>query len=447
MNAHRGPAHLLPQIQAELLSHGFEPGPSPLKSTDLGLTHGLTHEHARVQDIAKPKLPPLRPYQEAALCAWEIAGHRGLVVLPTGSGKTRLAAAAIHRVRRSTLVLVPTRVLLQQWASALTTFASESRLPIHVGIFGDGQRRISPLTIATFESAFRHMAWLGDHFELLIVDEAHHLGSTLRPETLEMSLAPFRLGLTATPPQESSWRDAAIPSLGPIVYELSLQELRGSVLADFDLIRVHVDLEPDERARYETEMDLFRTVNRAFRSLHPAGSWQDFAFYAARTEAGRRALKGLNAAKKLLHFPRAKRRTLDRILSQHQPMNDKVLVFTSDTATAIEISRAHLIMPITVDIQRQERDAALEWFRKGEISTLVSCQVLNEGFDVAEANVAVILGGVKGEREHLQRVGRILRWKDGRKARIYEIVCSRTLEMKQAERRGRSLDTGIHSRT
>src|SRR2546427_12836382 len=103
----------------------------------------------------------------------------------------------MHRTRLSTLCLVPTRVLLDQW---LREIGALYRGP--VGCYGDGVRRWAPLTIATFESAYRHMDQLGDRFDLVIVDEVHHFGGGLRDETLEMTIADARLGLTATPSRD-----------------------------------------------------------------------------------------------------------------------------------------------------------------------------------------------------------------------------------------------------
>ena len=87
------------------------------------LKRWLLQSRARFQDIPAPVSPTqelwsdvdLRPYQEAALAAWDLGHRRGVVALPTGSGKTRLALAAMHRTRMSALCLVPTRVLLEQW--------------------------------------------------------------------------------------------------------------------------------------------------------------------------------------------------------------------------------------------------------------------------------------------------------------------------------------------
>src|SRR2546426_9606726 len=117
----------------------------------------------------------LRPYQEAALWAWELAQRRAVVVLPTGSGKTRLALAAMARAGSSALCLVPTRILLAQWLHHIRrTYAGP------VGCYGDGAHELAALTVATFESAYRHMDRLGNRFELLVGSSP---ASTVSPRT------------------------------------------------------------------------------------------------------------------------------------------------------------------------------------------------------------------------------------------------------------------------
>jgi superfamily II DNA or RNA helicase len=96
-------------------------------------------------------------------------------------------------------------------------------------------------------------------------------------------------------------------------------------------------------------------------------------------------------------------------------------------------------MPLTCDIGRRERDAALERFRLGDLRALVSARVLNEGLDVPDADVAVIVGGALGEREHVQRVGRLLRPGEGKRATVYELVTRHTIEVGQARRRRQGL--------
>jgi superfamily II DNA or RNA helicase len=96
-------------------------------------------------------------------------------------------------------------------------------------------------------------------------------------------------------------------------------------------------------------------------------------------------------------------------------------------------------MPLTCDIDRAERDDALARFRAGTLRALVSARVLNEGLDVPDADVAVIVGASLGEREHVQRVGRLLRPAPGKRAVVYELVTRRTLEVRQSERRREGL--------
>jgi superfamily II DNA or RNA helicase len=117
----------------------------------------------------------------------------------------------------------------------------------------------------------------------------------------------------------------------------------------------------------------------------------------------------------------------------------RVLIFTADNASAYTIAREHLIMPLTCDIDRQERDQVLDAFRQGQLRALVSSRVLNEGLDVPDADVAVIVGGALGEREHVQRIGRLLRPTPGKRALVYELVTRQTLEVSQAWRRRQGL--------
>jgi superfamily II DNA or RNA helicase len=375
----------------------------------------------------------LRPYQDAALCAWELAGRRGLVALPTGSGKTRVALAAMARTRLRTLCLVPTRVLLDQWLREIGKL-----YPGTVGCLGDGVHAIAPITVATFESGLRYMDRLGNRFDLLVVDEAHHFGRGQRDEALEMSIASARLGLTATPVRSDHSSAAQLARLiGPTVFELAVADLTGRFLASFDLVALHLDLTEAERTAYQERVSIYRQAMARFRRQAPEASWEDFARIAARTDEGRRALLAFRQARALLGFTEAKRTALRSILARHA--DARLLVFTADNQTAYAISREHLVMPLTCDIGRSEREEALAHFRDGSLRALVSARVLNEGMDVPEASVAVVVGGSQGEREHVQRVGRILRPGPGKRALVYELITRGTLEVRQARRRREAL--------
>ena len=378
-------------------------------------------------EVGKWSKIELREYQKAALDVWTNSGKRGLIVIPTGGGKTRIAIAALAQENRPTIILVPTRVLLEQWKNEIAKFYTG-----RIGILGDGKREIEAITIATFESAYRQMYRLGNIFQMLVVDEAHHFGLGARDEALEMSIAHFRLGLTATPISEEL--DSDIDSLiGHKLFELSISDLKGTALADFASYTLPIELNPAERAAYDGEMKLFKEFLSANTSSEQNTPWSVLVKLASRSPEGQRAMAALRSAKQILAYPERKSKALAAILSSH--LDKKILLFTSDSPTALEISRFFLIMPITSQIKAKEREWALENFRAGSLRTLVSCRVLNEGVDVPDADVAVIVGGSFGKREHVQRIGRLLRPKPGKKATIYELVCRNTMESGQSKRR------------
>jgi superfamily II DNA or RNA helicase len=338
----------------------------------------------------------------------------------------------MKRTRMRALCLVPTRVLLDQWLREIGTVYQGP-----VGCYGDGERRLAPLTVATYESAYRHMDQLGDRFDLLIVDEAHHFGGGLHDEALEMSIAGARLGLTATPPRDGAALVRLTELVGPTVFELAIGDLAGGFLASFDSITLYLDLSAEERSAYASLSTVFHRAYGEFRRLAPEASWADFARAAAGTADGRRVLAAWRQARRLLAFTRAKRQALRSMLGRHR--HARVLIFTADNETAYAIAREHLIMPLTCDIGRQERDDALARFRRGEIRALVSARVLNEGIDVPDADIAVVVGGALGEREHVQRVGRLLRPSLDKRALVYELVTRNTIEVAQARRRRKGL--------
>src|SRR5437867_6677189 len=122
----------------------------------------------------------------------------------------------------SALCLVPTRILLAQWLHHIKRAYAGP-----VGCYGDGTHELAALTVATFESAYRHMDRFGNRFGLLVVDEAHHFGCGLRDEALEMSVAKARLGLTATPPGNEGAAERLVELVGRTAYELTTGDLAG----------------------------------------------------------------------------------------------------------------------------------------------------------------------------------------------------------------------------
>ena len=370
------------------------------------------------------------PHQQQALTAWTAAKGRGVVVLPTGAGKTLVGLLALSWAQRDGLILVPTLDLMQQWYALLRAAFPDQE----IGLVGGGYHEPQPLTIATYDSAARHIERLGDRFGLLIFDEVHHLPSEFYRSIAEFSLAPYRLGLTATP-ERSDGREADLPDLiGPTVYRCHPEQLAGGVLAAFQVRVIHVDLSPAEREAYRQALEERSAFLQEHRlSLGSLEGWNRFVMLSARSAEGRRAMRAHRAARRIAHATPAKLRTLGMILASHP--GARTVIFTEDNATAYEVSQRFLIPCLTHQTAVKERQEILDRFKAGTYAAITTSKVLNEGVDVPEASIGVILSGSASAREFVQRLGRILRRGEGKQAVLYEVIARETREERVADRR------------
>lgn len=371
------------------------------------------------------------PHQAEAVEAWWRGGRRGVVVLPTGAGKTYVAQLAIERLGRSALVVTPTLDLMQQWYGALST-----AFDCAVGLVGGGYYDLQPLTVTTYDSAYLHMERFGDRFGLLVFDECHHLPGPSYAFAAEGAIAPFRLGLTATPEREDGGEVRYAELIGPALYRREIGDLAGRYLADYDVERLTVHLSAAEREEYARERALYRDFvgRHGIRFGTPAG-WGRFLMMTSRSEEGRRAFLAYRRQKSIAEASEAKLRLLASLLERHRC--DRLLVFTADNDTVYRISRRFLIPAITHQTPVRERHRTLARFNAGDYPFVVTSRVLNEGVDVPAANVGVILSGSGSVREHVQRLGRILRRAEGKRALLYEVVAADTAEELTSERRRR----------
>jgi superfamily II DNA or RNA helicase len=370
-----------------------------------------------------------RPYQTESIEAWRQNEQCGVIILPTGAGKTHVATMAIEMCGRQTLVVVPTLDLMNQWYDLLlSTFNAE------IGLIGGGFYEIGAITVTTYASAYRHQERIGNQFGLVIFDECHHLPSEGYKYAAEFAIAPFRLGLSATPERADGDNSLLEELVGKFVYRLEAQQLAGEYLADYTLERIEVDLTNEERELYKNERGIFRdfirTKNISFGSID---GWKTFVMQSARSEDGRRAMKAYRNSKKIALGTDAKLRVLQDLLIRHR--RDKVLIFTAENEMVYRISQDYLIPAITHETNIKERRFWLAAFNKGDVLALATSKVLNEGVNIPDASVAIILSGSGSSREHIQRLGRILRKKEDKQAVLYEVVTRNTTEERISQRR------------
>jgi superfamily II DNA or RNA helicase len=386
----------------------------------------------------------LHPYQAQALEAWLAADRWGCVVLPTGAGKTFLALHAMAQTGVSTLVIVPTLDLLHQWYACL-----ENAFGVPVGVWYGQEKQLEPMTVTTYPSAWAHAETLGNQFRLLIFDEIHHLPAPSWHEIALMCAAPYRLGLTATYPQvRPDWarghrsttsiqNPAALLDelVGPVLYRKHIDDLSGKQLAEYRTLRIRIDLKPEERAAYDAAYQVYTGYVREarLRERYGPGWWHALTRRSAYQARARTAKVAELKLKEIVHQAQGKLEALDQLLREHH--GQRLLVFTAHNRLAYQISRRHLIPAITHQTKAAERKAILDDFRAGTYQAIVTTKVLNEGIDVPEAKIAVILSGSSSAREYIQRLGRVLRKKGNTQALLYEVIARKTVDEGIARRR------------
>ena len=372
----------------------------------------------------------LRAYQDKALDSWLAADKRGVLVLPTAAGKTFIALKAIELLKIQTLIVVPTLDLIDQWKKRV-----RECLNVEAGVIGGGENVVRMVTISTYDSAYIQAAHLGNKFMLLIFDEVHHLASPGYMQIAEMYSAPYRMGLTATY-ERGDMRHNLLPLLvGDPVYSVSVEELTaGKHLSDYTYEKVSVELTEQEQQIYEENMAVFRSyLSKKRFVLRTPSDFRRFIMATGRDAQAREALLARNKALKTAVNSETK---LDRLAEKLETYkNEKILIFTLYNNLVYAISKRFLIPAVTYQTPREERREILTNFGNGKYRVIVTSQVLDEGVDVPDASVGIILGGTGSKREFIQRLGRLLRKKEGKTAKLIEIISKETVEVNISRRR------------
>lgn len=390
---------------------------------------------------AKSEIAPLRHEQKQAMAAWLSNQARGVVVMPTGTGKTEVALAIMQHTRVATLVVAPVRDLMHQWHRRILR-----ALGYDAGIVGDSFFNLQPVTVTTYDSAYARMAEMGDRFGLIIFDEAHHLPGRSYRESAMLCCAPMRLGLTATPERADGLHVDLDTLIGPVAYRQDISDARGKSLAEYDVVRIPVKLSDAEQVKYDVASSAVRKfmVERQDQlnklaspgQKPPRYTWQDLCKESGKEPAARAAQNAYYLKKSIEDRAIEKLRVLEDLFRLHA--GQRTIVFAGSNPMAIDVSRRFLVPTLLAHSRKKERREVLEGFAADRFPVLVANQVLDEGVDVPTAKIAIVIGGMASTRQAKQRLGRILRRSGDARATLYEIVCQDTNEEKRSRKRRQS---------
>ncbi len=377
----------------------------------------------------------LRSYQKTAVEYWSKNDHRGVVVLPTAAGKTHIGIDAIAKLSVTTIIIAPTIELIQQWRQKLSEVLNRK-----IGQIGGGERDIEDITVCTYDSAYLMAEELGNKFKFLLIDEVHHLASERFIEIANMFASPYRMGLTATYERVDMLHEKLKEVMGGKIFELGYEEI-SEFISNYEIIRIPVDLEQEEEEEYEKNRNKFISYLRKHR-ITMRGPWDFEKFILSSwNPEGREALIAWRKAREIAFNARVKVDTVRYVLSKHR--GEKVLIFSEDTSTSYLISREFLMPCITYLTPGPERKKYLDMFRSGEITAIATSRVLDEGIDVPDASVGIVLSGSGSARQFRQRLGRLLRPSQGKTSTLYEIVAKGTSEFSTSRRRRKGVPNSI----
>jgi superfamily II DNA or RNA helicase len=407
------------------------------------ITEYLKEKNVDYEDLVLNLLPlgqlpkikvKLRDYQKEAIESWS-QEKMGSIVLPTGAGKTIIGLKIIEMINSPTLIVVPTLDLIKQWTQILS-----QSFNIEIGNIGGGTENIQAITVSTYDSAYIKAPSIGNKFLLIVFDEVHHLPAPSYRLIAETYIAPFRLGLTATLEREDHL-DADFPYLiGKTTFRITANELaKNNYLANYVIERKQTFMSEEEYQKYKENMALYHACLRKIGlKMNSYNSFKRLIMISSRNNLARRALVARNKAIDIALNSRSKMDEIRKILSENK--NIKTIIFTQHNKLVYDISDAFLIPFITYKSSKEEREDVLGGFKDGRYKAIVTSKVLDEGIDVPDAQLGILVSGTGSSREFVQRLGRLLRPKnDNQQARLIEIVSSGTSETLTSKRRQRSM--------
>jgi len=344
----------------------------------------------------------LREWQEKAFPLWW-KNKRGIIKVVTGGGKTFFAIHCLRKYleedhNKNILIVVPSIALLDQWYESLSQNFSEREISLNGG--GEQTTSITKICISTIDSLKNIIKEVDASNSLLIVDECHKIGTEKRGEMLTNNWH-ATLGLSATPERDYDDNFYIIIKkiLGDIIFDYDYIDAReDEVIVNFKLLYGYAALLPEEENKY-------RKFTKSIQRRAATIGGQDMNDYPLKMLIFNRARLVKNSKNRIPYGI--------ELIQKYE--RDSWIVFTENKKQAKEFNKKVNHIKgfesgiYNTDLKDDERQENLENFKAGKLNVLVSCTALDEGFDMPEADGAMILSASSSKRQRIQRMGRVLR--------------------------------------
>ena len=344
----------------------------------------------------------LREWQEKAFPLWW-EKKRGIIKVVTGGGKTFFAIHCLKRYlendpQKSILIVVPSIALLDQWYDSLSQNFDDKEISLNGG--GEQTKVITKICISTIDSLKNITSLIDAENTLLIVDECHKIGTEKRGEMLT-NVWHATLGLSATPERDYDDNFYIIIKkiLGDIIFDYDYIDAReDEVIVNFKLLYGYAALLPEEENKYKK---FTKSIQRRAATI----GGQDMNDYPLKMLIFNRARLVKNSKNRIPYGI--------ELIQKYE--RDSWIVFTENKKQAKEFNKIVNKLKgfnsgiYNTDLNDDERQENLEKFKAGNLNVLVSCTALDEGFDMPEADGAMILSASSSKRQRIQRMGRVLR--------------------------------------
>ena len=398
-------------------------------------------------------------WQLDCLKAWERNGFRGILHVITGAGKTVAALEGAKKLEQALQqqnppvplrlrIVAPTIAIARQWVQAVRASFPEAVFPAErkIGLWcGEQKDSTDCFCLIYVVHSARHSlsAQMIREMEqgyavLLIADECHHYGSPENRKIFDFRTSPrfredrcFTLGLSATP-QCDHFEEELVPALGPVIYWYQLpQAIHEGTVSPFVIFQTQVSLTAKEAKKYNR---LTIRIIRLYRALVRAYPWIGAGVPFSRLRALAEELDDPDSpVQQYLDLILLRRelclRAENRLscavdLIRRQNPSDRIVLFCEriDQAEAVRALLRDALPSQTgmyhSEMLQEKRREVLRDFRDGVIRVLIACKALDEGVDVPDASIGIVLSSTQTDRQRIQRLGRILRRADGKRQAV-----------------------------